>query len=86
MVTTPIVCPECGGDVQITAKVWLTMLGDGTIITGFDAEFVSEESLFYCANDHDLEQWAADNGLYDTMRRWIEARLTPEERDATADA
>jgi hypothetical protein len=70
-------CPECGEPIEITATVWLKIDGDGRFVPGFDTDFTSEASRFYCPNDHKLDDWAARNDLYDRLREWIEPRLRP---------
>ena len=46
-------CPKCGGEVQATAKLYLSLGADGWATEEIETLNVDEPHL-YCENDHDL--------------------------------
>jgi hypothetical protein len=45
-------CPECGSEIQATAKVWLTLEADGWHVFGVSDGIDDLEVTVYCGNDH----------------------------------
>ena len=48
-------CPKCGGEVQATAKLYLSLRHDGWETEEIETLNVNEPHL-YCENDHDLAE------------------------------
>lgn len=59
----PFACPSCGGDLQLTIKVWLTLDPEtGAVSPGFSAETVGEPEV-YCENDCEIPEVLNDDDV-----------------------